>query len=490
MSNKIGIVVTGIAIVGIVAAGAVIATNKMRIQPSQESETVLEETDQAMEEEAVTATESSPEAIVWEDYECKPEVLAWGDDVVENGIIMKVKVRSGEQVETSIVGLPVLLLSNPKVQIDDQVFSLYETTLAEIVKAYESDENYAIELTGRGDEKVLNEKTQITKNMEIVLLKYGEPSAYLSFGSERGQTLESMDDVSLWNVRASKGQEASGRNIWYQGGFRADGNHMSCQDLEEKFKEKGSQTVAYSKIKEEKPDYVTDEMTKTGMTSFLTKKKDKYSQYMHIINDSAEEIGLEKCYCSFTIDPDTEMITEVNFKIESGNGYPYQKFHVDGKDSYTSYYIEGENYRTSLTQEQLDNDVVKYGDLCKAEWGITEEPVETEETASPVDGDLLNYRGELEVKANNGDGTYVCNDGQKDYILGVADNASMYLTSFSESADENFQIMVPGSEFKKLPFGYDTVYESSQLYDFAGEFWGEAVVENGQITSFSEYFRE
>ena len=102
----------------------------------------------------------------------------------------------------------------------------------------------------------------------------------------------------------------------------------------------------------------------------------------------------------------------------------------------------------------------------------------------------MDYEGELEIIEEHVGGTYLCRADQSEYELSVADSARMYLTTFSENADDNFQIMVPGSAFRELHFGYGVTYEQCELYDFAGEIFGNAIVENGEITYFNEYFRE
>lgn len=122
--------------------------------------------------------------------------------------------------------------------------------------------------------------------------------------------------------------------------------------------------------------------------------------------------------------------------------------------------------------------------------GTEEETIEEIEDEQDRKEEGLDYEGELEIIEEHVGGTYLCRADQSEYELSVADSARMYLTTFSENADGNFQIMVPGSAFRELHFGYGVTYEQCELYDFAGEIFGNAIVENGEITYFNEYFRE
>ena len=487
-----GILTVGVATGGIVTAAKVI--NKPQSVTKNDSVADIAEVTEIPQEPVISEESVTLEDTVepdWETYECMPEVANLSEDIFDWGIMIKVRMRTDESLKTDIVGFPTCFFENPEIQIDDKVFYLDKTTLAQMLESYRGDDKYSMELVGRGDEKELSDHTEIHRYMEILIKKYGEEYAYVYFGNDDlGSSSYTTDDVYLYEVKPATQTSVSFQNIWFQGGFRADGGNLTCSDLEELFEEKGLVVIDSDAGDEERPDYITDEMVRIGETNILTHNaaKCRYSKTVNIIYDSPEEFRLKRCHYSFEYDPSTQEITGISLTTDGEYLYPNIKFRVEGKDSYTSYYLECKNYRTELTKEQQENKVLDYGELCKMENGLLEENEEMPD--NPAGGDDLTYKGELIFKTNNGDGTYVCSDGQTDYVLGISDNAKMYMTSFSESADENFQIVVPGSAFKQLQFGYETTYEGSQLYDFNDAFCGDAVVENGQITYFNEYFRE
>ena len=104
--------------------------------------------------------------------------------------------------------------------------------------------------------------------------------------------------------------------------------------------------------------------------------------------------------------------------------------------------------------------------------------------------DNVTYEGEICIVRKNKNGTYLCKVDEEQVTLTVTDDANMRLTSFSDKADNDYLITVPGVDFKKLDFGYGVMYEDSALYDFAGDFYGKAKIVNGKITSFVENFRQ
>lgn len=152
------------------------------------------------------------------------------------------------------------------------------------------------------------------------------------------------------------------------------------------------------------------------------------------------------------------------------------------KDADSKVFVELLKKQRSEVDEYSDQDKT-----IKAFLSGDEEETEGEQDRKE---DGLNYEGELEIVEEYVDGTYLCRADQSEYVLTVADSARMYLTSFSDNADDNFQIMIPGSAFRELHFGYGVIYEQCELYDFAGEIFGNTIVENGEITYFNEYFRE
>ncbi len=107
--------------------------------------------------------------------------------------------------------------------------------------------------------------------------------------------------------------------------------------------------------------------------------------------------------------------------------------------------------------------------------------------------DSGDYTGFVTFVENLGDGTYSCKIGDQPVTLSVADDAEIWMTSFSEKAEiigDNSLIKIPGKDFKQLSFGYGVSYEGSELYDFDNGFYGEAEVVGGEIVSFMETFRE
>lgn len=439
------------------------------------------------------AAEALPENMtveqpVWESYECKPEVAAFGNDILGSGTVINIKMNSNEELKTDIPALPICFLENPKVQIDDKVFSIDQTTLNQVIEAYTDDLRYSVVLLDGSGTEIISGNTEIKGNMKIMLNKYGEQYAYLQFVGDENLSTYSLDSVCLQSVEPAGGMNTSSQNIWYQGGFRADGGNLKCSELEEIFLQKGIHLITEEQIPDGLPCGVSIEMRQAGLANIIEKSEGSYLCYVYIVYDAPEEFRLKDYHYSFNYDQNSQLITEIKFVYDKRSLYPFQKFHVDGKNAYTAQYLECGDYQTVLTKEQQENEVVVYGELCKMEYGIEDD---VEESVLDVVGEnLLDYSGKLEIKTNNGDGTYLCSDGKTDYILTVSDDAQMYLTSFSKSADDNYQILVPGTAFKQLPFGYETAYEGSTLYDFAGEFWGEAVVENGKITYFNEDFRQ
>lgn len=115
---------------------------------------------------------------------------------------------------------------------------------------------------------------------------------------------------------------------------------------------------------------------------------------------------------------------------------------------------------------------------------------DSEGSASFDSGD---YTGFVTFVENLGDGTYSCRIGDQPVTLSVADDAEIWMTSFSEKAEiigDNYLIKIPGKDFKQLSFGYGVTYDGSELFDFDNEFYGEAEVVGGEIVSFVETFRE
>lgn len=64
------------------------------------------------------------------------------------------------------------------------------------------------------------------------------------------------------------------------------------------------------------------------------------SKCLQIIYDSPEEFRLKRCHYSFEYDPSTQEITGISLTTDGEYLYPHIKFHVEGKDAYTSYYLE------------------------------------------------------------------------------------------------------------------------------------------------------
>lgn len=172
-------------------------------------------------------------------------------------------------------------------------------------------------------------------------------------------------------------------------------------------------------------------------------------------------------------------------------------------------YSKHSDYLTELAEKQKEVEVAGQESLYVPETDMDVEQEKVQETEQekeqelweeqeqePVtiatDASSLNYEGTIQFAENNGDGTYQCYVKGEDqfYTLPVADDARMLMTSFSEGVDENYQCEIPGVDFKKLPWGFEVSYGNFALYDFFGEFWGDAVIENGEIVYFNEYFRE
>lgn len=179
-------------------------------------------------------------------------------------------------------------------------------------------------------------------------------------------------------------------------------------------------------------------------------------------------------------------------------------------DQYFSY-LEHGAYLTELAEKQEEVEIAEQESLYVPETDMDveqekeqeieqekeqelweEQEQEQEPVAIAADASSFNYEGPIQFAENNGDGTYLCYVEEEDqcYTLPVADDARMLMTSFSEGVDENYQCEIPGADFKKLPWGFEVSYGNFALYDFFGEFWGDAVIENGEIVYFNEYFRE
>lgn len=112
------------------------------------------------------------------------------------------------------------------------------------------------------------------------------------------------------------------------------------------------------------------------------------------------------------------------------------------------------------------------------------------EQAKPSAESQINYEGEICMIEQCADGTYKCEVNGEIFTLTIADDAQIKMTSFSEKADENYLITIPGNEFKQITWGYGVaVYEGEALYDCAENLYGQATIVNGVITYFAQSFR-
>lgn len=113
------------------------------------------------------------------------------------------------------------------------------------------------------------------------------------------------------------------------------------------------------------------------------------------------------------------------------------------------------------------------------------------EQAKPSSESQINYEGEICMIEQCEDGTYKCEVNGELVILTIADDAQIKMTSFSEKADENYLITIPGKDFKQITWGYGgvAVYAGEPLYDCAENLYGQATIVNGVITYFAQSFR-
>lgn len=118
-----------------------------------------------------------------------------------------------------------------------------------------------------------------------------------------------------------------------------------------------------------------------------------------------------------------------------------------------------------------------------------EEPVE-QETNITFEGqvDAIDYNGSVTFLQNNGNGVYALQAGIKTIYIEIADDAQMKFLSFSENADEDGYIVIPGADFKNMEYGPDKTYDGNQLYDFLGNFQGKVTIQNGVLVSFEQAF--
>ena len=105
-----------------------------------------------------------------------------------------------------------------------------------------------------------------------------------------------------------------------------------------------------------------------------------------------------------------------------------------------------------------------------------------------TDSTGLNYEGQIVFVSNNGDGTYVCNINGENKTLTISDDAVIKMISFSEKADDNYLITIPGSDFKTLEWGFDVTYDGAEVYNCSGDFTGYVKIVNGVIQSFTADF--
>ena len=169
--------------------------------------------------------------------------------------------------------------------------------------------------------------------------------------------------------------------------------------------------------------------------------------------------------------------------VKDGEEYYRQRayeFNLSAESGEVYYVLINDTYTTSPdyagSYKGQDYPVYRIGD--------------SEGSASFDSGD---YTGFVTFVENLGDGTYSCRIGDQPVTLSVADDAEIWMTSFSEKAEiigDNCLIKIPGKDFKQLSFGYGVTYDGSELFDFDNEFYGQAEVVGGEIVSFVEEFRE
>lgn len=186
---------------------------------------------------------------------------------------------------------------------------------------------------------------------------------------------------------------------------------------------------------------------------------------------------------------DSDKFIYVDF-IKAGHkpvgGINYQIVYTEERDLSEGAYELHDNLVRGLLDEMTytDNGESINKDINESVDESIEDEIKDSANATQVAN--VDYKGEIIIIENNGDGTYLCNVKGEEVILTVADDAEMKLTSSSE---DDYIKKVPGKDFKTLEFGYDVTYDGSRLDDFAGEFYGQAIIEDGVIMSFVENYR-
>lgn len=470
-------VAAGVLAVGVAVGGT--ATVVHVVEEKKEPKQI----ERAVETETVSAEEEKIEDIVWEKYECQETVAAWGTDVLDIGRVFESQTDDDGALRWT--NMPAELLyfyERPKVQIEDNVFTYLSTTVDEVVKAFSVSPEYDIRY-GNGKES-LNSDSIVDGEQSITVSKYDKMLVSLSFVKNLQHDGNRFGDYVLSDVAVSAvADEKILQNIWFQGGMRMDGGGLSCGELEQVLMQCGIESVEDA--------LMVDEAFGVGMSPVANNNGKQYYFFAYTILDDDESFSFERYLYRINYDAESQMITKISCQVSSSKCLRYQKYKLRGKDDQYFSYFECGDYRTELTEKQKEVDVVEHGSLYMFENGMDVEQ-EQEPVTIATDASSLNYEGTIQFAENNGDGTYLCYVKGEDqcYTLSVADDARMLMVSFSEGVDENCQFEIPGADFKELPWGFDTSYGNFALYDFYGEFWGDAVIENGEIVSFDQYFRE
>lgn len=102
----------------------------------------------------------------------------------------------------------------------------------------------------------------------------------------------------------------------------------------------------------------------------------------------------------------------------------------------------------------------------------------------------ISSSGTIAFVKNNGDGTFLCKSGSEERTYAFKDDATIYMVSFSENADDEFMIQIPASAFNEIEFDKPFTYQGSELYDTTSGFTGNAYINGGFIIEFKQDFRD
>ncbi|MCR5503671.1 MAG: hypothetical protein K6F53_11755 [Lachnospiraceae bacterium] len=217
-------------------------------QPDMGNNTEMSNEDREMNEDREETLsdmqeDSDQKKTEWEYYDCLDEVK---ELQLQRITLIRKKNIKGEISE----GRRHRISANAhmKVQIDDKVFTLGEDTMKEVVNTFEKDGSYKIE----------NADLDREDKKPAVLILYKNEYRYCQLCFSPDLDVTKRGDFFLKEVKCERGMDpddVAKKNIWFQGGFRLDGNNMTKEDLESFFSERGYPVIDFP----DNSDYINRE---------------------------------------------------------------------------------------------------------------------------------------------------------------------------------------------------------------------------------------